>query len=95
MDVHCEVRITLRQAILGGNVAFSGPYGNHIEMQIPPGTQPGDIIAVAGAGVRGTMSKTHGDVKARITVALPKTLSPRSKRLLEELCEDLSKTPLG
>lgn len=95
MDLHCNVKITLKQAILGGPVSFTGLNGSNVELSILPGTQPGDEIRVIGHGVESAINKTRGDIVAHVTVALPKVLSPRAKKLLEEFYDDLSRTQIN
>lgn len=95
MDVHCVVRVTMKHAILGGRTVFDGPDGSPVELDVPPGSQPGDVVTVPGAGVVGALSKTRGDLKVHVDVSLPKKLSPRGKKLLEELYDEMSRTQVG
>ena len=85
MNISCSTSITMKQAIVGCNTTFDGPEGSPICLRVPPGTQPGDIITLPGAGIVGALSKTRGDLKVCINVSLPKKLSPRGEKLLEEL----------
>lgn len=92
MDIHCNIKVTLKQAVLGGYVSINGPSDSHVDIPIPPGTQPGDEVKVLGAGVKGTLGNARGNFIVHITVELPKTLSPRGKKLLDELCEEVVDT---
>jgi DnaJ-class molecular chaperone len=85
-DIYGNVKISLKDALSGGNISFEGFDGN-INLFIPPGTQSGDEIRIPGAGVVTTKSK--GDFVARVAVSLPKIISPRGQKLLEELYDEL------
>jgi molecular chaperone DnaJ len=94
-DVHTTKRVSLRHAITGGPVIFTGPDGQTVSAQIPEGTQPGEIIRISGAGVAGPLSKARGDLMVHVEVMLPRQLSPRAKKLLDEFMEELSRGPQG
>jgi len=82
-DIYGSVEISLKQAISGGNTSFEG-LGGSINLFVPPGTQPGDEVRVPGFGVG-----TKGDFVACIKVSLPKIVSPRGQKLLDELYDEL------
>lgn len=86
MDIHCNVKVTLKQAILGGYISINGPDDSNVDVKIPPGTQPGDEVKISGAGVKG--AHLRGDFVVHVTVDLPKVLSPRGEKLLDELFND-------
>jgi molecular chaperone DnaJ len=92
-DVHTTKRVSIRHAINGGPVVFTGPDHQEITVQIPAGTQPGDTIRTAGAGVVGPLSKTRGDLVMHVEVMLPRQLGPRAKKLLDELMDELARGP--
>jgi molecular chaperone DnaJ len=94
-DLHTSKRISLHDAIIGGSLVFPGPDGHNISVKIPPGTQPGELLRMAGQGVTGPLSKISGDLVVHVDVALPKTLSPRAKKLLEEFMGEVSRGPQG
>lgn len=89
INIHCDVKITIQQAIMGGVIPFDGPSG-HVELNIPPGTQPGDEIVIDGLGVSGVKSQLKGNFIAHVMVSIPKIISPRGKKLLDELLDELS-----
>jgi molecular chaperone DnaJ len=94
-DIHTTKRVSMRHAILGGPVIFTGPDGQTINAQVPEGTQPGDTVRIAGGGVVGPLSKAKGDLLIHMEVMLPRQLSPRAKKLLDELMEELARGPQG
>jgi molecular chaperone DnaJ len=93
--LHTAKRISMRHAINGGPISLVGPDGSEINMSIPVGTQPGDIIRAPGAGVSGPLAKARGDLMVHIEVMLPRQLSIRARKLLDELMEELSRGPQG
>ena len=57
-------------------------------LQIPKGTQPGDIIRVRGLGMPDVRGRGVGDLHVHIHVEVPKKLSPRAEELFRELAEE-------
>jgi molecular chaperone DnaJ len=92
-DLHTSKKISLHDAIIGGSLAFPGPDGHGISVKIPPGTQPGELLRVAGQGITGPLSKVSGDLVVHVEVALPKVMSPRAKKLLEEFLNEVARSP--
>jgi len=90
-DMHTSRKVSMRHAILGGPVHIEGPDGRECEVVVPPGTQPGDLVKVPGGGVTGALGGTRGDLVVHVVVQLPKALSARARKLLEELSEELTR----
>ncbi|KAK1577654.1 hypothetical protein Q3G72_023587 [Acer saccharum] len=56
------------------------------ELQIPPGTQPGDILVLAKKGVsKLNKPSIHGDQLFTVKVSIPNRTSAKERELLEEL----------
>ncbi len=94
-DLHTSKRVSLRHAILGGPMHFAGPNGEELNLQVPPGTQPGDLVKVSGKGIKGALSKESGDLIVHIEVMLPRAVNARARKLLDELMEELARGPNG
>ncbi len=81
-DLSCEIAVPLTTAVLGGEVqvpTFKGKFA----LRIPPETQNGQTIRMAGLG----MPKSgggYGDLFARTKVVLPTKLSPAERQLFED-----------
>ncbi|KAK9149603.1 hypothetical protein Scep_008360 [Stephania cephalantha] len=57
-----------------------------IELQIPPGTQPGDVVVLAKRGVpKLNKPSIRGDHLFTVKVTIPKRVSGRERELLEEI----------
>lgn len=84
-DLHTNATVDLFTAVLGGEVNIPTPVGSLV-LTIPPGTQPGQSIRLAGKGMPHLKdSQTHGDLYIHIKVRLPKNLTERQKGLFQEL----------
>jgi molecular chaperone DnaJ len=60
-----------------------------IEIEIPAGTQPGDVITVKGKGAPRIDGRGKGALHVHVHVEVPRVLSARAKALLTELEEEL------
>lgn len=58
-----------------------------VQIQIPPGTQPGKVFRLRGKGLPELNSNYKGDLLVQIKAWVPTRLSSREKELLEELNE--------
>jgi len=94
-DLHTTKRVSLRHAVMGGPIVFLGLDGQEVNLNVPPGTQPGDMVRMAGCGVLGPLSKKSGDLIVHVEVALPRAMSARAKKLMDELMDELSRGPQG
>ena len=81
----CEIPVSFVQAAMGSIVPIPvlGDEGTH-ELEIPAGTQPGDILTLSGLGMPGLQRDRRGDLFVRISVKIPRKLTARQKELLQE-----------
>ncbi|MCS7207325.1 MAG: molecular chaperone DnaJ [Dehalococcoidia bacterium] len=84
-DLAVEVGITIPQAVLGGVVEVPLLDGGKEKVTIPPGTAHGTTLRIKGKGVPDVHGGRRGDLVVHIQVQIPKKVSPRAKRLLEDL----------
>ena len=71
------------QAALGMTVAvetLNGP----VEVELPAGTQPGDVRVLRGKGIPVLQGFGHGDHRVLLNVSVPRRLTDEQRRLLEE-----------
>ena len=85
-DLHREVPITLREALLGGEVRVSTLTGTVI-LRIPPETQNGRTFRLAGKGLPKFRGEGSGDLFVKVRVVLPTGLSPEAKAAAERFLE--------
>jgi len=74
------------RAILGHNIEID-LIGEQIDVQLPPGSQPGDEIRVEGKGVPNVGRPGRGDLIIEIRVRLPDEPTDEERALLERLDE--------
>ncbi len=85
-DIRMPLQIKLSDALLGAT--YSVPtLEKEIELKIPTGITHGEILRVKGKGIP-TPQGGRGDLLVTITIDLPKRLSRKAKKLVEELKEE-------
>jgi len=84
-DLITDVRVPLEDAVLGGEVEVETLAGKKIALKVPPLTQNGRTIRLAGLGMPKLDGKTRGDLLARVHAILPDKLSGRERELFEQL----------
>ncbi len=85
-DLISRIPIPYSQAALGAVIevpTLNGPE----EMDIPPGTQPGEVFTLRRKGMRDPRGGYVGDLKVQVMIEVPKKLEPRQEELLRELAE--------
>lgn len=78
-----ESKIKLTQAIVGGEIMVKSLDGDLI-VNIPEGSNHGDILRVKGKGVPMGGGK-RGDLFIKLNIEMPRKLSKEAKRAVEEL----------
>jgi len=82
-DIRYKARISVLKAILGGEIQVPTLSGK-VKMKIPAGTQPNTIFRLKGKGIANLRTKRVGDELVMIEIDIPKRLSSRERKLLEE-----------
>jgi molecular chaperone DnaJ len=80
----CQVPITYPQAALGASLDIPTLEG-HETIEIPSGTQPGDLFRLRGRGMPDVRGRGRGDLVVQVHIEVPKDLSPEHQQLLREL----------
>lgn len=83
-DLHIDVPVTFAEAALGATIDLPTLRGTK-RLKIPPGTQGGQKIRIAGEGVPGKTKTEAGDLYVHIQIAVPKTLDAASQKLVRDL----------
>ena len=84
-DLYTDVEVPLVDAILGGEVAVP-TIKSRVMLTIPPETQNGQSLRLAGQGMPHLNSPgSRGDLYAIVKAVLPKGLSDEEKQLFQEL----------
>jgi len=85
-DIILRVPISFTTAALGADIDVPTLNGTK-RLQIPTGTQPGDIFRLKGEGIAHLNGRGRGDEIIQVDVKLPKKLSKRQEELLREFAE--------
>jgi len=85
-DVHRELPVTLREALLGAEVHVETLDGR-VRLKIPAGTQNGSTIRLKGKGMPHLRGEGRGDILAKVKVVLPTRLSDEGRAAAEALCD--------
>ncbi len=80
-DLTRELPITLREALLGGEVPVQTPSGSRLLLRIPGETQTGRTFRLAGQGLPRFRGEGRGDLYARVRVVLPTHLDDHAREL--------------
>jgi molecular chaperone DnaJ len=82
-DIILEVSINVAQAALGDMIHIPTVDGDE-EVQVPAGTQSGDVFRLKGKGVPDLRGYGHGDALVRVLLETPRKLTAKQRELLEE-----------
>jgi DnaJ-class molecular chaperone len=85
-DLYTDIEVPLTTAVLGGEVPVQA-IGKRVALKVPPLTQNGRTIRLAGLGMPKLNSDQKGDLYARVKVRLPDRLDDKERKLFEELRE--------
>jgi molecular chaperone DnaJ len=88
-DLATRVELSFAGAALGTEVEVELPDGSLVTAEVEPGTQPNDVVKIRGSGVPHLDRSGRGDLHLVVTVNVPKRLSKRARKLLEELEEEI------
>jgi molecular chaperone DnaJ len=82
----CRIPITYSQAALGTKLevpTLAGPS----ELEVPAGTQSGDVFRIRGQGMRDPRMSGVGDLLVQVTIEVPKRVTSEEEELLRKLAE--------
>lgn len=83
-DVYVEYPLSLKIAILGGEVTVPSLDKKGITIKVRPGTQANSAVRLAGKGLVHPNSTRHGDEYVVFKIKIPERLTPRQKELIDE-----------
>lgn len=85
-DLTITERINAVEAVLGASHRVENAYGKKIRIQIPPGTQPGEVLRLRDQGVE--TDKGKGDLFVQFQVEVPRDLSDEAREALKAWAEE-------
>jgi molecular chaperone DnaJ len=84
-DLAAEVSVPVTQAALGGTLTVPTLDGEDVEVPVPAGTQPGDVLTVRRAGLPVRGGGRRGDLHLVVRVEVPTGLDATQRDLLQQL----------
>ncbi|HJP85267.1 MAG TPA: molecular chaperone DnaJ [Gemmatimonadaceae bacterium] len=85
-DLYTEVLVTYPQLALGANVEVP-MVGGTVTLQVPPGTQSGQVFNLRGRGLPRINSSSSGDLHVRLQLWTPESFSNEEELLIRRLSE--------
>jgi molecular chaperone DnaJ len=82
----CRVPITYAQAALGATLEVPTLEGLG-QLEIPPGTQSGQVFKMSGKGMPDPRRHSLGDLLVQVVIEVPKKISKEEQALLRKLAE--------
>lgn len=80
-------------AALGGTLEVPTLDGS-ASIELPAGTQPGEVLTLRGAGMPALRRSRRGDLRIVVNVVVPRRLSPEQRELMERLNDSLGEENL-
>jgi DnaJ-class molecular chaperone len=90
-DIHSDLAISFDEAMLGAKVDVPTLDGR-VALTIPPGTSSGATLRLRGKGAS-IARDGRGDHYVHVRIAVPKDLSPKARKLVEELAKETGFKP--
>ncbi|XP_023545810.1 chaperone protein dnaJ 1, mitochondrial isoform X1 [Cucurbita pepo subsp. pepo] len=88
VDIYVDSNVSFTQAILGGKVEVPTLSGK-IEINIPKGVQPGQLLILRGKGLpKHGLFVDRGDQYVRFRIKFPTEINERQRAILEEFAEE-------
>ncbi|RJQ75574.1 MAG: molecular chaperone DnaJ [Desulfobacteraceae bacterium] len=85
-DILCQVPISFIQAVLGDQIVVPTLNGEKT-LEIPKGTQFGDVFRFRGEGIPSLRTGRRGDQIIQITIKTPTSISKKQEELLREFAK--------
>jgi molecular chaperone DnaJ len=87
-DLHTALRLTMTEAALGTTATVTSLSGE-VPLEVPPGTQPGEVRVLRGEGMPALRGSGRGSLFVRLDVAVPTVLDEEQRALVAQLDEKL------
>lgn len=92
-DLVTKVVTSFADAALGATVSLELPNDKTVSVDVPAGTQPGDVISLRGQGMPRVDGRGRGSLQVIVQVEVPRRVSARAQELLAELRRELGGEP--
>lgn len=81
LDLYASIDIPLSKVLLGGSIKFPH-WEKEYEIEIPAGTQQGQLLRLSNAGIKKDIFS--GDLYLKCNIIIPKKLTKKQKEILGE-----------
>ncbi|HEV3034551.1 MAG TPA: molecular chaperone DnaJ [Solirubrobacteraceae bacterium] len=92
-DLITALDVAAPLAALGGMLEVPTLEGS-ASIELPAGTQPGEVLTLRGAGMPALRRSRRGDLRVVVNVVVPRRLSPEQRELMERLNDTLNEENL-
>ncbi len=92
LNVLLDLPLTIREAALGAKVDIPTLDGI-TRVTVPAGTSSGTKLRLREKGIRDQRTGKTGDMLVAVRIQLPKSMSPKARKLLDELESELDLRP--
>jgi molecular chaperone DnaJ len=90
-DLVTVVDVPAPHAALGTTIAVEHPGVGELEVEVPAGTQPGEVLTLRGKGMPMLRRQGRfGDLRAVANVQIPRKLTKEQRELLERLADTVA-----
>ena len=86
-DLYTNTEIKMSEAILGTSISVPTIAYKELSVKIPPGTKHKTMMRLSGHGLPYMKGKGKGDLYVIVKVNMPKKLTAKQKKLIEELAD--------
>jgi curved DNA-binding protein len=86
-DLYTNTEIKMSEAILGTSISVPTIAYKKLSVKIPPGTKHKTMMRLSGHGLPYMKGKGKGDLYVLVRVNMPKKLTTKQKKLIEELAD--------
>jgi len=92
-DLVHRVQVGIAEATLGTTVAIPTVDGDDIEIDVPPGTQPGAVFRLSKQGMPRLRRRGRGDLLVEVGVHILDRLDPEAEEALRSFAEASGESP--
>ncbi|MBO6286001.1 MAG: molecular chaperone DnaJ, partial [Bacilli bacterium] len=89
-DIHIDVPLSFVDCALGTTIEVPTVYGD-VEVRVPEGTQPDQILRIKDKGIKDLRSGRPGNQYVHIKVKTPTNLTKAQRKLLEQFSGETEK----
>jgi molecular chaperone DnaJ len=94
-DLVTVIDVPAPAAALGTQVTITDLHDGEVTIEVPPGTQPGEVISLPGAGMPNLRRRgRNGNLRAVVNVIIPRRLSKEQRALLKQLADSIGEENL-